>query len=168
MASGASTDRECSSHDAEPWDTVDVPHPPFIRESDGTIRQGKVLVAGQDWQREMSSEDLNFIRIDHQTRLQFGDVEMVIESPFVLTVDGIDYPLDPDDRGGLGLLLRVYPDSLRSGRVAPDGTLCLEFASGASIAVPSDPQYEAWSIVGPGNALVVCMPGTSGEFAIWS
>jgi hypothetical protein len=149
-------------------DDVHVPHPPFIRESDGTTRQGRVVVAGQDWQREMSSEDLNFIRIDNQTRLQFGDVEMVIESPFVLTIDGTDHPLDPDDRGGLGLLLRVYPDSLRSGRVDPDGTLRLEFASGASIAVPSDPQYEAWSIVGPGNALVVCIPGTSGELAVWS
>ncbi len=166
--SSASTGRERSSRDFEPWDTVDVPHPPFIRESDGTIGQGKVVVAGQDWQREMSGEDLTFIRIDHQTRLQFGDVEMVIESPFVLTVDGTDYPLDPEDRGGLGVLLRVYPDSLTSGRVDPDGTLRLEFASGASIAVPSDPQYEAWSIVGPGNALVVCIPGTSGELAVWS
>ncbi len=64
---------------------------------------------------------------------------MVIESPFVLTVENIDYPLDPDDRGGLGILLRVYPDSLRSGRVDRDGTLRLEFASGTSIAVPSGP-----------------------------
>jgi hypothetical protein len=87
---------------AEPWNTVDAPHLPLIRESDGTIRHGKVVVAGHDWQREMGNEDLNLIRIDHQTTLRFGDVEMVIESPFVLTVDDTDHPLDPDDRGGMG------------------------------------------------------------------
>jgi Family of unknown function (DUF6188) len=152
---------------AETWDNLDVPEPPSIRESDGTTRQGKIVIAGQDWHREIASEELTWIRIDHQTRLQFSDVEVVIESPFTLTVEGVDYPLDPEDRGGLGRLLHVYPDSLQSSRVGPDGTLRLEFASGISIAVPSDPQYEAWSIVGPGNALVVCIPGTAGELAVW-
>jgi len=153
---------------AETWDDLDVPEPPFIRESDGTTRPGKTVVAGRDWYREIVNEELAWVRIDHQTRLQFGDVEVVIEARFVLSVEGIDYPLNPADRGGLGILLRVYPDSLREGRVDPDGTLRLEFASGTSIAVPSDPQYEAWSIVGPGTALVVCIPGTAGELAVWS
>lgn len=49
----------------------------------------------------------------------------------------------------------------------PDGTLLLNFAGGASVAVPPDVNYEAWSVIGPGNALVVCMPGTAGELAIW-
>jgi hypothetical protein len=91
----------------------------------------------------------------------------VIGSNFVLTLGGTDHALDPEDRDQLGPLLGVYPDSLRSGRVDADGTLRLNFASGASIAVPSDPQYEAWNIVGPGSALIVCMPGTSGELAVW-
>jgi hypothetical protein len=142
--------------------------PPLIRESDGTTRQGKILVAGQAWHREIANGDLTWVRIDHQTRLQFGDIEVVIESPFILTVGGTDHPLDPAARDRLGPLLGIYPDSLRSGHVGPDGTLRLDFASGAAITVPSNPQYEAWSIVGPGNALVVCSPGTSGELAIWS
>jgi hypothetical protein len=84
----------------------------------------------------------------------------VIESPFVLTVGRTDRPLDPAARDRLGPLLGIYPDSLRSGHVGPDSTLRLDFASGAAITVPSNPKYEAWSIVGPGNALVVCSPGT--------
>jgi hypothetical protein len=86
---------------AETWDNIDVPEPPVIRESDGTTRQGKTVVAGKDWHREVANEELTWVRIDHQTRLQFGDVEVVIESPFVVTLDSIDYPLDPEDRGGL-------------------------------------------------------------------
>jgi hypothetical protein len=156
-----------SFDDAEAWDNLDMSEPPFIRESDDTTQQGKIAVTGQDWHREIANEDLTWVRIDHQTRLQFGEVDVVIESPFVLTVGRIDYPLDPAARDGLGPLLGVYPDSLRSGHVDPDGTLRLDFASGASITVPSSPRYEAWSIVGPGNALVVCSPGTSGELAIW-
>ena len=141
---------------------------PFIRESDGATLPGKVFLTGPDWTREIATADLTFVRIDFQTRLQFGEVEIVIGSNFVLTVDGTAHPLDPEDRNQLGPLLGIYPDSLSSGGVDAEGTLRLDFASGASIAVPSDPQYEAWSIVGPGNALIVCMPGTSGELAIWS
>jgi hypothetical protein len=33
---------------------------------------------------------LNFIRIGHQTRLQFGLTEVVIESPFILTIEGLN------------------------------------------------------------------------------
>ncbi len=42
------------------------------RESDGTTRQGKTVVAGLDWHREIANEELTWVRIDHQTRLQFA------------------------------------------------------------------------------------------------
>lgn len=34
----------------------------------------------------IEQSDLTYILIDHQVRLQFGKVEIVIEGPFVLTV----------------------------------------------------------------------------------
>jgi hypothetical protein len=33
--------------------------------------------------------------------------------------------------------------------------------------VPPDLDYEAWQVRGPGNSLVVCVPGHSGDLAIW-
>lgn len=46
------------------------------------------------------------------------------------------------------------------------GSLQVEFASGATISVPSDGDYEAWSLVGPDGYRVICTPGC--EVAVWS
>jgi len=103
--------------------------------------------------------DLAWIRIDHQTRLEFADAEIVIECPFELEVDGRRHHLDPNDRGGLGPLLAVYPDRLVSGTADDDGTLRLKFEGGASIVVPAHPDYEAWGVSQDDGLRLVCMPG---------
>ena len=92
----------------------------------------------------------------------------MIESPFVLQIRGVDHHLDPGERAGLGPLLSLYPDALSAASVDADGALRLAFVSGASISVPSDARYEAWQVNGPGSFLVVCVPGNSGDLAIWS
>lgn len=112
-------------------------------------------------------DELTFLRVDHQVRLQCGEIEVVIESPFVLRTGEHEYPLDPEERRGLGPLLGVYPNTLTSASVDDKATLRLTFTDETTITVPADPQYEAWQINGPGTFLVVCVPGTSGELAIW-
>jgi hypothetical protein len=124
--------------------------------------------AGSGWELGMTPCDLTFLRVDHQTRLQFEKTEVVIESPFLFTIGGVEYRLDPGERAGLGPLLSLYPDTLSSAVLDADATLRLGFASGAQIVVPPDRQYEAWQINGPGTYLVVCVPGTSGDLAVWS
>jgi hypothetical protein len=149
------------------WDTVGMADAPYLPDAEGALRPGRTTLTGSEWQMDIAEADLSFIQFDHQTRLQFGDVQVVIESPFVLTIAGVDHLLDPGDRGGLGPLLCLYPDSLKASHVHPDGTLRLDFAGGAIVRVPSDEHYEAWSVNGPGDALVICVPGTAGELAIW-
>jgi hypothetical protein len=143
-----------------------MPDLPLIRHSDGSTSQGRVVDSGG---RTLDAVlgDITFVRVDHQTRLQIGEVEIVIESPFTLRVGGRDYSLDPGDRGGLGPLLALYPDTLDAAALGLDGALHLMFASGATITVPPDPDFESWEIVGPGSALIVCMPGTDGPLAFW-
>jgi len=51
--------------------------------------------------------------------------------------------------------------------VDADTTLLLAFADGTTITVRADPRYEAWQVNGPGDFLMVCVPGTSGELADW-
>jgi Family of unknown function (DUF6188) len=111
--------------------------------------------------------DLTYIRIDHQARLQFGEVEVVIECPFVLAVDGAIHRLDPEARIDLGPLLALYPTSLAAAYVSDRATLHLDFDSGATIAIPQDAQYEAWQIRDDRGWLLVCLPGTSGDMAEW-
>lgn len=96
----------------------------------------------------LHEQTLNWIRIDHQTRLQFGKAELVIECPFSLDRAGDVSSLDPSDRAGLGQLLRLYPDVAAHLGMSPDGTLTVKFESGAALTVPPHPSYEAWSICG--------------------
>lgn len=98
---------------------------------------------------------------------QIDEAVVSIENPFVLRSGGAVIELDPSDRAALGPVLALYPDTLASGAVTPIGTLTLDFLSGATIEVPSSPSYEAWQVEGPGEYLVVCSPGTSGDLAVW-
>lgn len=139
---------------------------PYVVRSDGSSSEGKVIRA--DGSLDLTLGEVNFIRIDHQARLQVGEVEIVIESPFKLRAEGTEYALDPGERGGLGPFLALWPDELTMVSVGSDGTLHLTFGKGATLTVPPDPHYEAWQIAGPGTALIVCMPGTEGQLAVWT
>jgi hypothetical protein len=139
---------------------------PEIMRSDGSRSEGKVIRAGGSL--DLPLGDVSFIRIDHQARLQAGEVEIVIESPFTLMAEGTEYALDPGERGGLGPLLALWPDELTTASSGSDGTLNLTFGNGAILTVPPDPHYEAWQVAGPGTALIVCMPGTEGQLAVWT
>jgi hypothetical protein len=155
--------------DVPPARLGEVSEKPYILGPDGLRREGETKRRdGQERPLRIDEQDLSFIRVDHQTRLQFGGTEVVIECPFTLRRDDREVQLDPADRGSLGPILTLYPDSLTSAFADDDGTLRMEFVSGTTIVVPQDPQYEAWQVNGPGAYLVVCTPGTTGDLAIWS
>ena len=139
--------------------------PPVIIESDGTRRQGKVVWPGQDWNLGLGDREMSFIRIDHQTWLQFGEIAIVIGCPFTLKVGDISLLLN--EREDLGPLLAQYPDTLTAATADEDGTLRLTFGRGWTIDVSPDPRYEAWQITGPGKNLVVCPPD-GGTLSIWT
>lgn len=98
--------------------------------------------------------EISWIRIDYQSRLQFGQAELVIETPFLLAANGERYQLDPNDRAQLGPLAALYPDTATDVLMSRNGELSLTFTSGATLTVPPDSQYEAWSLAG-----FVCVPG---------
>src|ERR1700683_4493811 len=78
----------------------------------------------------LTESGISWIRIDYQCRIQFGEAELVIETPFELTAAGGSYQLDPDDRGGLGAFAALYPDTTADVLMSPDGDLGMTFASG--------------------------------------
>jgi hypothetical protein len=115
----------------------------------------------------LDGAELTFIRIDYQARLQFGDTEIVIETPFTLTAANEERTLDPNDREGLGPFLALYPGSLASAAVDANLALHLSFAGGTAITVPQHSKYESWHVVGPGTRLIVCPPAGNRTLAIW-
>jgi hypothetical protein len=143
-----------------------VPDEPMISRSDGTRLYGRTVDPATGVRLRLGPADLTFLRIDHQTRLQFEGIEVVIEEPFDLTVGTASHHLEPGERGGLGPLLALYPDRLEDASVDADGSLHLAFTSGARITVRPNAQFEAWQVSGPENYLVVCTPG--GAIAVWS
>ena len=82
-----------------------------------------------DGGREFVLEEtaLSFIRIDHQSRLQFGRTEVMIGSPFVLEMDGVVHHLSPQRWDALGPLVALYPGSVRWLWTSPEGELTLVF-----------------------------------------
>ena len=139
---------------------------PEIRYSDGSIRQGQELSPDQVPALGLDGARLTYFRIDHATRLQFDDVEVVIETPFRLTVAEGVFTLD--EREELGPVLALYPASLSSAKVASDLALHLAFEGGAEIVVPQDPNYESWHVIGPGQREIHCPPAGNGTLAVFA
>lgn len=99
---------------------------------------------------------LSFIRIDYQSRLQFGETEVVIGSPFELEMDGVVHHLDPRRWEALGPLVALFPGTLRWLWTSAHGALTAVFQNGARVRVTPDAMTRAWSV---GN--VYSLPGGS-------
>lgn len=143
------------------------PRPPYIRDGAGNVTEGSVRHADNRLLPDLGGHDITFIRIDHQTRLQVDEWEIVIESPFVLRKPDGEFRLDPAERSGLGPLLDCYPGTLTLATMDADAALHLELADGTLLVVPPDENYEAWQVYGPGTFLLVCLPGR-GQVAVWT
>ena len=92
------------------------------------------------------SSALSFIRIDEQSRLDFGGTEVVIGGPFEVRADGVTHRLDPRRAEALGPLLSLFPGSLRWLWTSAEGVLVAVFENGATLTVGPDPLREAWSV----------------------
>jgi hypothetical protein len=89
---------------------------------------------------------LSFIRVDRQSRLQFGRTEVVVGGPFRVHVDGVDHSLDPRHTDTLGPLLVLYPGTVRWLWATPDGDLQVTFENGSRLFVPTDLTGASWSV----------------------
>jgi hypothetical protein len=96
---------------------------------------------------------VSFVRVDDQSKLQFGETELVIGAPFRLEIDGALHHLDPHRTRTLGPLLGLYPSTVRWVWTSAGGDLTAVFESGAALTVSPDPTLRAWSL---GN--VYCLP----------
>jgi len=135
--------------------------------SDRQRSSGRQVDPRSEWSLRFEPADLDWIMVDHTVRLGFGPATAVLLSAFQIVIEGAEQDLGPAQRGGLGPLLELYPNSLSSALVEDDGTLRLSLASGAAIVCPPSPAYEAWQVSGPASYLVVCS-GWPGNLTEWT
>ena len=99
---------------------------------------------GREFVLEQTS--LSFVRVDHQSRLQFGLTEVVIASPFLVEIAGRSHRLDPQRWDALGPLVALFPGSIRWLWTSVSGILTGVFHNGSKIVVSPDPMVKAWSV----------------------
>jgi hypothetical protein len=119
----------------------------------------------------LSGLTVHQIRIGYDLRLVVSDAKWLDENNAEVVIEGPCLVTEP---GGAESRVRLAdPDSIPSllrlqsriiGKVSAEGgTLRAVLDDESALAVPPLDEYEAWRIEGPGDSLVVCMPG--GELA---
>ena len=104
------------------------------------------------------------VRLDLRGSPRF---EITADCPIkVARPDGTVWAGEPRSVEALQELLALLMGYVSTVTVEADGGLTIRFATGASILVPPDDQYEAWQVRGDNGLLVVCTPG--GGLAEWS
>jgi Family of unknown function (DUF6188) len=101
-------------------------------------------------------------------RLDFsGGYEVRVEAGFtVRTADGEHRVVPGGDDGG-GAALDALTGLVVTVATADDaGGLRIDLDGGARVLAEADPEYEAWTVAGPGGMKVVSLPG--GGLSVWS
>jgi Family of unknown function (DUF6188) len=116
----------------------------------------------------LRGKSLQSVLIEHIVRMQLSDVYfIVIESPFRLDIHGDSYSLSPEEEPDAALhsLRQLVGHTIEEATADAAGALHVIFEGSARLTVEPDAGYEAWSVSGPGGALVVSTAG--GKLAIW-
>jgi len=112
--------------------------------------------------------NLQAVLLEYTVRMQRSDVHfIVIESPFRLDIHEDSFALSPEKAGddALQALRQLVGHTVEDAMADAAGALHVIFECGARLTVEPDPGYEAWSVSGPGGALVVSTAG--GKLAVW-
>lgn len=127
---------------------------------------------GDGWELPLAGQQVTRVWLDNESvGLLFRNAAQIsIAEPFAVTSpEGRPAVLDPAGPPvALAPALAVLRQVLREGIAFRDGRLELVFADETRFSVPPGPDFEAWTLAGPGGVdglKIVSMPG--GELAIW-
>ena len=112
---------------------------------------------------EIRVEFMVTMRIGERSEFELqieGDIELSLSSGSISRIASEEYDAQTQQ------LESLKGAVIRSSTADESGALTLGLDSGATLRVPSDSDYEAWNVAGPGGYRVVSLPG--GELAIWS
>ncbi len=128
---------------------------PTARREHGAVADGFRIRELPDGGSEfvLDQPSLSFIRVDEQSKLQFGETELAIGAPYRLELDGVVHHLDPRHWNHLGPLVALYPSTVRWVWTSAVGELTAVFEGGAALSVSPDPIVRAWTL-----GTVYCLP----------
>lgn len=115
---------------------------------------------------------IEVVKFSWSTSIEFsGDdsMEFVIEQPYDLGPANRARIVAADVRGQpihASEAVSLLGSPVTGTELRNDAGLHLETATGIHLAVNPSDSFEAWSLIGPGRARTVCMPG--GELAVWT
>lgn len=85
---------------------------------------------------------------------------LTFESDFALTLpDREAIVVDPERVVGVEAILSLLHQQIRSAAARSDGSVEVVFVNGATVAAVPDPHYEAWTLTGPNEFMVISTPG---------
>lgn len=127
--------------------------------------EGHILWA---WPTTFGPDEIVRCMVDYAFSIETqGGYVLRVECEFIYTTaSGQVHRVDPaEDPSRLGPALSSARSSVTAGFADNRGTLHINFADGSAIDVEANNLYEAWTINGPENLLLVCCPG--GSVATW-
>ena len=97
-----------------------------------------------------------------------ADYELRVETNAAIEIPGeAALAFDPERPGTVAArLVNLIGKRVSRAEATNTGVLDIHFDDRVQLVVPPNDNYEAWSISGPRQERIVCMPG--GELAIWS
>ncbi|WP_156754923.1 DUF6188 family protein [Actinokineospora pegani] len=115
-------------------------------------------------------EEVDTLRFDHAVTVVVTGgperAEIRIETRFRLAAREV-WELEPDgETASLAPVLPLLRQRVARLDVLKAGALELDLVGGASLTVPVSERYEAFTVAGPGQVLLVSMPG--GDVAAWT
>jgi hypothetical protein len=126
---------------------------------------------GDRWILPYRGRRVSQLRIDTRLCLLLEEgCEIAIEGEATLTQGSLHAPdavpvLLVPQRQHVAPAIELFAKQVLSAVAFKSGTLRLVFDDGKHLNVRADPDYEAWTLAGPGAMKVVCMPG--GSLAVW-
>lgn len=94
-------------------------------------------------------------------------VRFRIEGKFVVHEGDQEWEISPSESSAMSFApaLTVWNREIVLAHANSDGSLSIRLSDDVSLAVPIDPNYEAWEATGTGGLRLVSLPG--GELAVW-
>jgi hypothetical protein len=115
-----------------------------------------------------AGQTLSKCDVGFAVRLEFtGGYEVQVETPFLVRTSDGDHSVVPGEDTEAAATVRGLTGRAVTESTADDrGGLRIDLDGGIRILVEVDPDYEAWTVAGPGGAKVVSLPG--GGLSVWS
>lgn len=127
--------------------------------------------AGDHWRFRLKDARVAACCFDYAVVLRVLDGsffwEIRLEQPFTLTAErGVKHVVVPHDGAGFNAVLTLLQAPVEAAAAYKDGRLELRMRNATLLHVLPDADYEAWSVTGPDDVRLVCLPG--GDIAVWS